>query len=240
LILCYVGKFTEYEVQAATMIQSGMCEDDHSGTGNAEGTMPPKAGRAKTAVQAEGQATSPRKRAGNTPELQSNAGSKSDTTAPKISRRAAARVRAGHPWVYQSDVEQMIAEPNSNNISPGSLVRVTDERGTPLGTAMYSDSSLITLRMVTEELIGDRGEFLQLVRQRLRRAVQMRLDGLQELSGTNACRLVFGEADELPGIVADRYGELVILQLLTQGTHVADVRAVAARDGSGEAGCAHS
>lgn len=192
--------------------------------------MPPKAGRAKTAVQAEGQATSPRKRAGNTPELQSNAGSKSDTTAPpiaKISRRAAARVRAGHPWVYQSDVEQMIAEPNSNNISPGSLVRVTDERGTPLGTAMYSDSSLITLRMVTEELIGDRGEFLQLVRQRLRRAVQMRLDGLQELSGTNACRLVFGEADELPGIVADRYGELVILQLLTQGTHVADVRAVA-------------
>jgi 23S rRNA (cytosine1962-C5)-methyltransferase len=55
----------------------------------------------------------------------------------------------------------------------------------------------------------------------------MRLDGLQELNGTNACRLVFGEADELPGIVADRYGDLVILQMLTQGTHADDVRTVA-------------
>jgi 23S rRNA (cytosine1962-C5)-methyltransferase len=92
---------------------------------------------------------------------------------------------------------------------------------------MYSDASLISLRMVTQELILERGEFLELVRRRLRRAVQMRLDGLQKLIGTNACRLVFGEADELPGIVADRYGDLIILQLLTQGTHVSDVRAAA-------------
>jgi 23S rRNA (cytosine1962-C5)-methyltransferase len=47
------------------------------------------------------------------------------------------------------------------------------------------------------------------------------------MQDTNACRLVFGEADELPGIVADRYGDLVILQLLTQGTHAEDVREAA-------------
>ncbi|MHB2008508.1 MAG: class I SAM-dependent rRNA methyltransferase [Acidobacteriaceae bacterium] len=145
----------------------------------------------------------------------------------KISRRAAARVRGGHPWVYQSDVETMIAEPGKDGVARGSLVRVMDEGGSLLGTAMYSDASLITLRMVTEDAIQSRGEFLELVRGRLRRAVQMRLDRLQGLTGTNACRLVFGEADELPGIVADRYGELVILQLLTQGTHVEDVRGVA-------------
>ncbi len=145
----------------------------------------------------------------------------------RISRRAAARVRAGHPWVYRSDVEETIAESGQDRVASGSLVRVVEERGAALGTAMYSDASLITLRMVTQDLIADRGDFLELVRRRLRRAVHLRLDGLQELTGTNACRLVFGEADELPGIVADRYGELVILQLLTQGTHIADVRAVA-------------
>ncbi|HZC44093.1 MAG TPA: class I SAM-dependent rRNA methyltransferase [Acidobacteriaceae bacterium] len=144
----------------------------------------------------------------------------------RINRRAAARVRAGHPWVYQSDVDEMIAEPGQGKVAPGALIRVIDERGAALGTAIYSEASLITLRMATRDLIADRGEFLELVRRRLRRAVQMRLDGLQPLQGTNACRLVFGEADDLPGIVADRYGGLVILQLLTQGTHVADVREI--------------
>ena len=195
-----------------------------------EEIMPSKAGRGKTAFHAEGQSKSPKAGAGGAAPPAIKAGSRSDVIARpigRISRRAAARVRAGHPWVYQSDVEEMIASTGQNRVAPGSLVRVIDERGGALGTAMYSDASLITLRMVTRELLDDRGHFLELVRRRLRRAVQMRLDGLQPLPGTNACRLVFGEADELPGIVADRYGELVILQLLTQGTHVADVRAVA-------------
>jgi 23S rRNA (cytosine1962-C5)-methyltransferase len=102
-----------------------------------------------------------------------------------------------------------------------------DEKGALLGTAMYSDASLITLRMVTQDAIEHRDEFVNLVRSRLRRAVQMRLDGLEKAQDTNACRLVFGEADELPGIVADRYGDLLILQLLTQGTHAEDVREAA-------------
>lgn len=191
--------------------------------------MSSKAGRGKAAIDPERLAKIPKTGTGGT-ELVLNAAAKPDTIAQpigRISRRAALRVRAHHPWVYQSDVEEMVAQSGQDRVEPGSLVRVIDERGAPLGTAMYSDASLITLRMVTQELIADRGEFLELVRRRLRRAVQMRLDGLQKLTGTNACRLVFGEADELPGIVADRYGELVILQLLTQGTHVADVRAVA-------------
>ncbi len=191
--------------------------------------MPSKAGRRNTAFQARGEPKRSKTGAGGGAEFVSKAGSMQEAilrSIARISRRAAARVRAGHPWVYQSDVEEMIAESGQNRMAAGSLVSVIDERGGALGTAMYSDASLIALRMVTRGLIADRGDFLELVRRRLRRAVQMRLNGLQELTGTNACRLVFGEADELPGIVADRYGELVILQLLTQGTHVADVRSV--------------
>ena len=190
--------------------------------------MPTKAGRGKTAIQGAERSTVHKTGAGGEP--LSLAGTKTATLVRpvgRISRRAAARVRAGHPWVYQSDVEEMVAESESGKVAPGSLVSVLDERGAALGTAIFSDASLISLRMVTRELIAERNEFLDIVRHRLRRAVQMRLDGLRDLTGTNACRLVFGEADKLPGIVADRYGELVILQLLTQGTHAADVRQVA-------------
>ncbi len=192
--------------------------------------MPPKAGRVKTGIQAIRQPKILKAGEGGAAEPEFETGSSADIVVrpmARISRRAAARVRAGHPWVYQSDVEEMIAELGQDTVAPGSLVRVIDERGGELGTAMYSDASLITLRMATREFLDNRGDFLELVRRRFRRAVQMRLDGLQLLPGTNACRLVFGEADELPGMVADRYGDLVILQLLTQGTHFADVRAVA-------------
>jgi 23S rRNA (cytosine1962-C5)-methyltransferase len=192
--------------------------------------MPSKAGRGKIGIDSEGQSKSFKTGVPGGAEAVIKSGSgqeKNLGSLGRISRRAAARVRAGHPWVYQSDVEEMVAGSGQERVGPGSLVTVVDERGLALGTAMYSDASLIALRMVTKELIVERGEFLELVRRRLGRAVQMRVDGLKELRGTNACRLVFGEADELPGIVADRYGDLIILQFLTQGTHVADVRAVA-------------
>ena len=143
-----------------------------------------------------------------------------------ISRRAADRLQAGHPWVYQSDVESVIAASEEESVAAGSLITVTDSRGMLLGTALFSDSSQITLRLMSRDAIASRSDFLQLLRRRLRRALQMRQDGMRLLQDTNACRLVFGEADELPGIVVDRYGELVILQLLTQGTHVDDVRNV--------------
>ncbi len=149
----------------------------------------------------------------------------SETPTAIISRRAADRVRAGHPWVYASDIEQLIPA-TGNDIPPGALVAVTDARGMLLGTAIYSSSSQITLRLFTPAVLASRDEFLELLRTRLRRAIQMRLDWLRRDGDTNACRLVFGEADELPGIVLDRYGELVILQLLAQGTHFDDVRSV--------------
>lgn len=139
-----------------------------------------------------------------------------------VSRRAADRLRVGHPWVYASDIEEIIPA----DIAPGALVAVTDARGMLLGTAIYSSSSQITLRLFTSDALASRDEFLELLRARVRRAIQLRLEWLRKTEDTNACRLVFGEADELPGIVLDRYSELVILQLLAQGTYLDDVRGV--------------
>jgi 23S rRNA (cytosine1962-C5)-methyltransferase len=134
--------------------------------------------------------------------------------AAVISRRAADRLRAGHLWVYQSDIETILGE--ASNLLP-----VVDQRGIPLGTALYSPSSQITLRMVATELI-DSPQWLELLRARLRTAIQLRLPMLS--AETTACRLVFSEADALPGIIADKYGDLVILQLLTKPLDNEEVR----------------
>jgi len=146
-----------------------------------------------------------------------------DMPVAVVRRRAADRVRAGHPWVYASDVEQLIPA-EGGEIAPGALVKVMDARGVLLGTAIFSNASQIALRMISSEVLTDRGEFLGLIQERVRQAIRMRLEGFKGVKGTNACRLIFGEADELPGIVADRYGELAVIQLLTQGTDAEDVR----------------
>ena len=69
--------------------------------------------------------------------------------AATITRRAADRLRAGHLWVYRSDVELLIPPEGSTALAPGALATVTDSRGIPLGTALYSDASQIALRMVS-------------------------------------------------------------------------------------------
>jgi 23S rRNA (cytosine1962-C5)-methyltransferase len=102
------------------------------------------------------------------------------------------------------------------------LLPVADSRGILLGTALYSPASQIALRLISREAV-DEARWLELLASRLRTAIGRRRPLLDER--TNACRLCFSEADELPGLVADKYGELVILQLLTKGLDSAAVRA---------------
>jgi 23S rRNA (cytosine1962-C5)-methyltransferase len=145
-----------------------------------------------------------------------------------ITRRAADRLRAGHLWVYRSDVERIAVE-GQVEPPPGALVSVVDSRGIPLGSALYSASSEIALRMVSRQPGLERAAYLADVRERVAAALQLRQALAPEAfagAGTNACRLLFAEADGLPGIVADRYREMVVLQLLTQGTAQDDVRRV--------------
>lgn len=148
----------------------------------------------------------------------------------RISRRAADRLRGGHLWVYRSD---LLSEAEAAGFATGALVTVQDMAGKPLGTALYSSASQIALRMVAREPEVTRAGYLQTLRERIPAAVNRRraIAPMGELLPgeiTTAQRLLFSEADGVPGIVADHYGELVIVQLLTQGTAQDDVRAVLA------------
>src|SRR5947209_9070858 len=87
-----------------------------------------------------------------------------------VSKRAAARIREGHAWVYRSDVAKAAA------VDPptAALVLVTDERGKPLGSALSSSSSQIALRMVSPTALAGDDELLALVRTRVRQALEYR------------------------------------------------------------------
>ena len=144
-------------------------------------------------------------------------------TQLRISRRAADRLRAGHLWVYRSDIESAQAE-----LGAGGLVSVVDGRGAPLGTALYSSSSQIAARIVSRQPGLGRADYLKDVRERVRGALSLRRELAPSSKDNNARRLIFSEADALPGIVADRYNDLIVLQLLVQGTAQDDVRTAVA------------
>ena len=140
----------------------------------------------------------------------------------RISRRAADRLRAGHVWVYASDVESLEL---GEGASP-SLLPVADNRGILMGTALHSPTSQIALRLVSRDALGSE-QWLQLLESRLRTAIAWRRPMLSE--DTDACRLCFSEADELPGLIIDKYGELIILQLLTKALDSVQVRETCGR-----------
>jgi 23S rRNA (cytosine1962-C5)-methyltransferase len=141
-----------------------------------------------------------------------------------VNRRAADRLRAGHPWVYASDVVEVTGDklPSDAGLIPApGLIPVSDQRGIPLGTALYSPASQIALRLVSREVLATDEEWLALVEARLRRALALRA-GMQ----TEACRLVFSEADELPGLIVDRYDSLLLVQVLARGLDRPQLRAL--------------
>lgn len=123
-----------------------------------------------------------------------------------ITRRGAERARTGHLWIYRSDVR------DAEGPEAGPVVRVRDERGRVVGQALYSSRSEIALRLLTtrEETI-DRDWW----RGRLRAAASRRA-GLEAVAG--AYRLVYSEGDLLPSLIIDRYGDVLVIQTLSQGT----------------------
>jgi 23S rRNA (cytosine1962-C5)-methyltransferase len=129
-----------------------------------------------------------------------------------ISLRAVTRLKSGHVWVYRSDVLSTV------EAEPGAVVAVADERGRFFGTALYSSSSQIALRMLSERPVSD---LPTLLRERVRNAVAYREPLVRD---TDANRVVFSEADFLPGLIVDRYNDILSLQILTQAMDREDVR----------------
>jgi 23S rRNA (cytosine1962-C5)-methyltransferase len=126
------------------------------------------------------------------------------TATVVVSHRGENRLRAGHPWIYRADVAEAAA-------GPGDVVVVRGPRNRVLGQALFSSDSLITLRMVSRDDAPVDEAFW---RGRLQAAIRFR----QSLDiNATACRLVHGEADLLPSLVVDRYGDTLVLQALSQG-----------------------
>jgi 23S rRNA (cytosine1962-C5)-methyltransferase len=137
-----------------------------------------------------------------------------------VSARGAARVRSGHPWVYRSDIV------STDGAAPGALVFVTDPAGKLLGTGMYSSASQIAVRMFADSPIAPE-EFPAILSRRIAAAVQFRE---RVVCDADAYRVIFSEADFLPGLIVDRYSDVLSLQVLTQAMDAAPVRDVIMRE----------
>ncbi len=126
-------------------------------------------------------------------------------TAPTVvvSAKGAARWRHGHPWIFRSDTEPARIPPD--------IVRVEDRRGRFLGQALWSPKSEIRLRLLsTAETSIDAGWWTDRIRQADQRRSALRKNG-------TAYRVVHGEGDGLPSLIVDRYGDVVVAQLLSAG-----------------------
>jgi 23S rRNA (cytosine1962-C5)-methyltransferase len=132
----------------------------------------------------------------------------------KISRRGAKRLQDGHVWVYRSDIV------SANGVAPGTAVGVTDERGKFLGTALYSSASQIAIRLISPRAVDD---LAGLLRERIQGAINYRERVVRD---TDAYRVIFSEADFLPGLIVDRYNDLLSVQVLTQAMDAEPVRNV--------------
>ena len=114
----------------------------------------------------------------------------------------------GHPWVYGNEIERVEGE-----TVDGELVTVVDFRGRYMGVGFYNSRSLITVRLLTHrnEEITD-----SLIAARVKAACDYRRFVMNR-EGTDSCRLIYGEADRLPGVIADRFGGVIVLQVLALG-----------------------
>jgi 23S rRNA (cytosine1962-C5)-methyltransferase len=132
----------------------------------------------------------------------------------RVNRKGAGRVASGHPWIFTSDVI------DRDGAQPGAAVRVADPRGRPLGVAHYSSASQISLRILSRQVEETGRDFFL---RRMRAAEDHRK---KVVRNSNAYRVVHGEADLLPALVVDRYGDYLVLQTLSQGMDAAKAEIV--------------
>ncbi len=127
----------------------------------------------------------------------------------RLAKNQDRRLRAGHLWVYSNEIDND-ATP-LKDFAPGQVVDIENAQGRCLGRGYINPNSLICVRLVTRAL--DRALDASLFVHRIRVALALR----ERLYARPYYRLLFGEADGLPGVVADRYGDVVVVQITTAG-----------------------
>ena len=138
---------------------------------------------------------------------------KKERTFPyaKITVKQEVSVRKGHPWIYADEITEQ-----SESIDNGSFVDVFSLKGSYLGTGFYSAASKIRIRLLgnnANETYED--AFFE---RKVSYAIAYRRDVMAD--DFQACRLIHGEADGLPGLTVDRYGEILVTQVESYGTEM--------------------
>ena len=134
----------------------------------------------------------------------------------RVNRKGANRVASGHPWIFSSDVT------SRGEAVPGSVVQVVDPNRRPLGVAHYSSSSQICLRLLSDRVEPVDAAFFA---RRIAAAGDFRGAIVRD---SDAYRLAHAEADLLPALIVDRYGDYLVVQTLDQGMDRAKDEIVAA------------
>ena len=130
----------------------------------------------------------------------------SDTPAIRLKRGEGRAFKAGGPWIYDNEIAEILGEP-----ADGGIVRIEDYNGYPLGVGFLNRASTIAVRLLSRDAgaVIDR-DFLE---RRVRAAWQYRKDTVD----TSSCRVIFGEADFLPGLVVDKYEDVLVVECLALG-----------------------
>ncbi|GAA4706156.1 class I SAM-dependent rRNA methyltransferase [Brevibacillus fulvus] len=120
------------------------------------------------------------------------------------------RLEAGHPWVFQSEVQEIQGE-----YQPGEIVDIVNHQGHFLAKGYINPASQIIVRILSYDQKEEIDQ--QFFTKRVREAFGFRT---RFVSNPNACRVVYGEADFLPGLIVDRYNDILVAQILSLGMDV--------------------
>ncbi len=126
-----------------------------------------------------------------------------------ISKRAELAAKGGHPWIYGSEIKG-----KDEGIEPGEIVRVLSGKGKFIGSGFYNEHSKITVRIISTNA-NDRFDDA-FWKRRVSYALDYRLQVMRPEDYDNM-RIIFGEADQLPGLTVDRFGDVLSVQVLSLG-----------------------
>lgn len=126
-----------------------------------------------------------------------------------ISKRAELAAKGGHPWIYGTEIEHA-----DEGIEAGDIVRVESKKGKFVGSGFYNPHSKITVRIFSTNANDTFNAAFW--KRRAAYAVDYRLQVMRK-EDYDCCRLVFGEADQLPGLTVDRFGDVLSVQVLSLG-----------------------
>lgn len=123
----------------------------------------------------------------------------------RIKAKEEHRINKGHCWIFSNELEKV-----DTTITPGSIVRVLDSKGQVIGTAFFNPHSLISARIIAR---GEKPLEKDFLFERMDNAYSYR----KQFGVRRFGRMVYGEADGLPGLVIDRYGDYLVIDILTAG-----------------------